>query len=273
MKWRAHGAWMGIGLLLSASGAMPPLVARAEDKPASRSVYQVDPVTDGFVIGGTLLGSILPEVFADHLINVRTSVNPDEVNPLDRHVIGNRNVAMDNLSDATVVIFAFAPAVGDYFDVGASPELLEDLTVYAETLSVNSALTTLFKYAVQRPLPRVYAGTDPELASSAGGYRAFYSGHVSSAFSALSAASVTLGLRHHTTWWPWAVTVVLGTSIAAERVAAGRHFYTDVGVGAIMGTAVGVLVPWLHKREPESMRRFGLMSIGDGAALTWEKRF
>jgi len=34
----------------------------------------------------------------------------------------------------------------------------------------------------------------------------------------------------------------------AERVAAGRHFYTDVAVGAVAGAAVGTLVPLAHRR-------------------------
>jgi membrane-associated phospholipid phosphatase len=39
--------------------------------------------------------------------------------------------------------------------------------------------------------------------------------------------------------------------VAAERVAAGRHFYTDVAVGALAGAVVGTLVPLAHRRAPE----------------------
>jgi membrane-associated phospholipid phosphatase len=30
-------------------------------------------------------------------------------------------------------------------------------------------------------------------------------------------------------------------------VAAGKHFPSDVVVGALVGTGVGLLVPWLHQ--------------------------
>ena len=69
--------------------------------------------------------------------------------------------------------------------------LLEDATVYVDTLSVNGALVTAAKYIVQRPLPRTYAG-DPALVNQPGGYRSFYSGHTSLVVAALSATAVTL---------------------------------------------------------------------------------
>ena len=37
--------------------------------------------------------------------------------------------------------------------------------------------------------------------------------------------------------------------MAVERVAAGRHFPSDVMVGAVMGTLVGVLVHALHAAD------------------------
>jgi membrane-associated phospholipid phosphatase len=235
-----------------------------------KSVYQISPLTDGIVIGTTAATTLMLEVFATHLITPRP-VDPSELNSLDRSAVGNRNVFLDNVSDATTGVTLLAPVALDYLDVGASPEFVEDMTVFAETLSINGALVSLFKYSVQRPLPRTYAGTDPELAASSGGYRSFYSGHTSLTFSSLAASSVTLNLRHHAGVWPWLVTVALGTTVAAERVAAGRHFYTDVGIGAIMGTAVGVLVPWLHKRE--STLGLSLQPARDGAGLAWNHRF
>jgi membrane-associated phospholipid phosphatase len=89
--------------------------------------------------------------------------------------------------------------------------------------------------------------------SSANGYRSFYSGHVALTFTALSAAAFTINERFGWTLVPWLVTGLVGASVAVERVAAGWHFPTDVMVGAVMGTAVGVLVPLIH------LRRLGIM--------------
>ena len=48
---------------------------------------------------------------------------------------------------------------------------------------------------------------------------------------------------------PWIVGGVVATSVAYERVASGDHFPTDVAVAAVMGTAIGIAVPWLHLRR------------------------
>lgn len=42
------------------------------------------------------------------------------------------------------------------------------------------------------------------------------------------------------------MTLVVGASVAVERVLAGYHFYTDVLVGAGAGLAVGTAVSVLH---------------------------
>jgi membrane-associated phospholipid phosphatase len=176
-----------------------------------------------------------------------SSIGAAEVNALDRHVIGNHNKFLDDVSDATAGIVLVAPLVLDAVDVGASRVLLEDATVFAETLAVNGALVTAAKYTVQRPLPRTYAG-DPTLLNQPGGYRSFYSGHVSVVVAALSVTAVTLEARHGQRIWPWILVAAIGSMVAAERVAAGRHFYTDVAVGAIAGATVGTLVPIAHLR-------------------------
>lgn len=96
----------------------------------------------------------------------------------------------------------FTHPLFDFLELGATQAFLEDMTVYLETLSVNGAFTTPSKHTTQSPLPKVYAGQDPELASDPAGYRAFYSGHVSTVFSALSAASMAPTYRHGFSPWP-----------------------------------------------------------------------
>jgi len=196
----------------------------------------------------------LPYAFASDLIHPHRPGDPAAVNALDRHVIGNHNKFLDDVSDVTAGIVMLAPPLLDGLDVGLSRVLVEDLTVYAETLAVNGALVTAVKYIVQRPLPRTYAG-DPTLLNQPGGYRSFYSGHASVVAAALSAAAMTLEARHGQHLWPWVLVAVVGGMVAAERIAAGRHFYTDVAVGAVAGAAVGTLVPLAHRRDEQDGTR------------------
>lgn len=263
---RLSEVYFSLTIAVVLSGASPS--AQAEPK----SVYKLNTSVDAAVIASATAANIVPEIFASDLIKPRCPCNPGEVNAFDRGVIGNNNEFLDSLSDVSVGVAVAAPALLDALDVGFNHILVEDLTVYVETLTVSGAFTTLAKYTVQRPLPRVYAGQDPKLASEPGGYRSFYSGHASTTFSALTAASLTYNLRHPSSVWPWVITGVYGTAVAAERVAAGRHFYTDVIVGALAGSAVGYVIPWLHERDEiksnGEKREVSLAPISSGVELT-----
>ncbi|HEY6050416.1 MAG TPA: phosphatase PAP2 family protein, partial [Thermoanaerobaculia bacterium] len=215
-------------ILLLFSAAAPPQAV--ESPPAS--VYRVRVAVDAPAIAVATLGALLPYVFASDLIHPRCPCDPSEVNALDRHVIGNHNKLLDDASDATAAVAVAAPLLLDAVDLGLSEPFLEDAAVYAETLAVNGALVSFAKYTVQRPLPRTYEG-DPGLVSRPGGYRSFYSGHTSLTVAALAASAMTLRLRRGEKVWPWIVAGLVGAMVSAERVAAGRHFYTDVAVGFV----------------------------------------
>ncbi len=252
----AHAA--ALALLLAA--AAPD--ATSEAVPAApRQVYQLHPVVDAAVAAGSALVIVVPALLASDIIRERCPCDPSGINAFDRGAVGNANAFADVTSDVTAVLAMAAPPLLDLLDLGQGQALYADVAVFAETLLVNGALVEIAKYAVQRPLPRTYAG-EKDLLDSPGGYRSFYSGHASTVFAALTASAMTLRLRYGERWWPWVVDGVVGTSVAVERVAAGRHFPTDVLVGAAVGTAVGIAVPWLHARS-----RWTVVPNGRGVAL------
>jgi membrane-associated phospholipid phosphatase len=275
MAWgrRFKYASAAVGLLTLASFAQgaPP----QQEKPPI-SIYEIQPVRDGTIIGATALFSLYPTLNGHHYIHIQNNPDPEGLIPIDQNTIYYRNVFLDNLSDATAAVAVAAPAVLDFLDVGWNKVLYEDLVVYAQTLLVNQSLTTFFKSTTQRPIPRVYAG-DPTANNTARGFEGFYSGHTSTTLCALSAAALTLDLRHDAGVWPWLVVAAVGASVAVERVQAGEHFPTQVIAGALMGPLVGTLVPWLHKvdlgKDQKGKSAFSLTPAGDGAALTWNTRF
>lgn len=241
---------------------------------SSRSVYQLNPPVDAAIIALGSLGVIVPYAFENQLIHRRCPCDPSEVNRLDRQVIGNSNHFLDSVSDVSAVAAMLVPWLLDAVDLGLSPQFLEDTVVLAEVLAVNGALTALAKFSVQRPLPRVYAEPDSALAHSPGGFRSFYSGHASATVASLSAAAFTLKLRHSQAVWPWISVGLFGAMVGAERIAAGRHFYTDVVVGALAGAAVGIAVPWLHARSSGKPGGMLLLApVREGLAVTWVRSF
>ncbi|MBI4500967.1 MAG: phosphatase PAP2 family protein [Gemmatimonadetes bacterium] len=224
----------------------PPDSARARSEAVS--VYRIGR-TDVAITGIGTAAVVLPYAFASRLITPHCPCDASEVNRLDRVAIGKSSRWAGIASNVSVALAVIAPLALDYLDVGVSPALLEDAGVFAQTLAIDGALVTLTKYLVQRPFPGTYAG-DADLLASPRGYRAFYSGHTSLAFAALSAAAMTARRRHGEKGWPWVLTMLVGGSVAAELVVSGKHFPTDVAAGALAGTAVGIVVPLLHLRAP-----------------------
>lgn len=237
-----------------------------------QSVYHISAKVDIPVTLGAALASALPNVYSHRLIKPRCPCDPAEVNAFDRGAIGNQNATAATLSDITVGVVIVAPLALNAIDLGGFNEVWwEDAVVFAQTLAINNALVTAAKYIAQRPLPRTYAG-DPSLIDRPEGYRSFYSGHTSNAFAALSATAMTIRLRYGEKTWPWIVTGVVGTSVALERVADGRHFPTDVIVGAVMGTAVGIIVPQLHSRGGAGSAQV-IRRSGGGFQMGWRLQF
>ncbi|HSN91768.1 MAG TPA: phosphatase PAP2 family protein [Anaeromyxobacteraceae bacterium] len=230
-----------------------------------RSVYRIDPAVDGAILAASSLAIALPWLLEDRIIDLRCPCDRSEVPRWERFAIGLESPAADFASNATVALSALLPPAVGLLHLGWSRAWVEDLVVFAEALAVNGALVTAVKYAVQRPIPLAYAG-DPAWVREPGSYRAFYSGHVSTAVAALTAAAWTARLRRGEEVWPWLAVAAVGVSVAVERVAGGHHFPSDVVVGAAAGFAVGTAVPLLHARRRVG-RPVAIAPWGRGVAL------
>lgn len=220
----------------------------------AQTFYKVD-TTIGVLVPATGL-AITAGVYLldDKLITPRCPCPVTEVGSFDRSVIGKSSATADILSDALLVTAVLSPIVLDFAVESYSPEFVQDMLVLMQVVAINSALVTVVKHAVQRPLPLTYVGTDPTLVNTPAGYRAFYSGHTSTAFSVLAATAYTLSERYKQGIWPYIAGFGLGTAIGLARVEGGRHFYTDILVGAVVGSAIGIVVPWLYRNQNTSER-------------------
>jgi membrane-associated phospholipid phosphatase len=78
----------------------------------------------------------------------------------------------------------------------------------------------------------------------------FFSGHATSAFAAATFTSTVFTDLFGPSKWShlvWGSTVTLAGMTAYSRVKAGKHYPSDVIVGAAVGSALGYLVPRLHR--------------------------
>lgn len=216
--------------------------------------------------------------------------DPSAINALDRAVIGNHSVPARVVSDVglyTMIAAPFVLSLGDALIQRARdrpawrrrhlPAWGKEAVVLFEVLSVNLAVTNLVKLAVRRPRPYSYDADSPVGDPTLDEARlSFFSGHTSTAFALASAYAYLFQLRHPRSRWVapvWVLGMSLASVTAVARVEAGKHFWTDVIVGAVAGTSVGLLVPALHRNTAPGAPRLAFAPTRAGSMLVLSGQF
>jgi membrane-associated phospholipid phosphatase len=239
---------------------LPPLTTPPPAAPvplAEQSPFQLRLTVDiPLVVGGLLLWVVPYAVFTSEL-------QPPFCDPCDR---ANVN-AFDRLSipihlpgartAADVLLYALPPVFflvrGLDYGFKNWRGYLTDAFVVAETVVMQGVANEVIRRATRRPRPFMYeAGVYPDRRHDAEAVLSYYSGHTSASFAFSVSTAYAYTLRHPTSKWRYLVWVSLlsiSTTQAVLRVLSGDHFSTDVIVGAVVGSAIGLLVPALHRRH------------------------
>jgi membrane-associated phospholipid phosphatase len=135
---------------------------------------------------------------------------------------------------------------------GSRHDSVVDAMVMFESFLLTANVTLLTKFTTARRRPLVKAGSDAQRDVLTGPQEdniSFFSGHTSTTFALAVAAGATASFRGYK-YAPvlWGVGVPLAAFTGYLSIAADRHYFTDVLTGALVGSAIGVLVPWLHRR-------------------------
>jgi membrane-associated phospholipid phosphatase len=221
-----------------------------------------------FVAAGA--GALTP-VFLTDRVNKTCPCAVSGVNGFDRGAAGRRSDSLDKVSTGAVVASVVWPAASILFDSETSRDALIDGLITGQAVLVNVAVNQVVKVSAQRPRPLVYglAAGDP-LIQKSDNYLSFYSQHTSVVFAAGISYARTFALRHPQSRYRWLIYSAAaggGTAVAAMRVLSGRHFPTDVLMGAASGTGTGLLIPWLHRRRSTTSTLF-IVPTRSGAMLS-----
>jgi len=200
------------------------------------------------------------EDLSDHLQRCVPACDPSGINALDRRVVDYHNRGARVASDVLVVALpaqAILLSLIDLKEWGLS-EVASDVLLITQAMAVSGAIGEIVKRSVSRPRPYMHRDDpdDPLRQHNAHDFRSFYSSHTSTVFSATIAMAAIFSRRHPGSplkWLFWGVAVAGGTTIAALRVAAGKHFFSDVMVGAAAGTTTGLIIPALHRRPKRTL--------------------
>lgn len=165
-------------------------------------------------------------------------------------------------ADAYGVVPAFSVALvlaGSVADPSTAA-VIDDLTPILEATAITSLVTRVLKLGTARQRPYAhYTGPIDEDDNLS-----FPSGHTSTSFAvAISAACVARMRGYRSEPYLWIGGTLLAATAGYLRIAADRHYLTDVLSGAVLGTAAGLTVPLLMKREVSVVpARDGIAVVG-----------
>ena len=237
-------AILGLGFALCGAHA------GAQQPPVTPLRFEVRAWPAGVVIGAGVVGTLVPELSKRSLPHATCApCDPSHLWEIDRDILGPLRTRPSQLSTAGMVGTGLAGGlllIRSRRGEGAEA-WREDLAVFAQAVGMATAVTEWTKVLVHRPRPVRY-GPDGALYDQPTDGLSFPSGHTSTAFAAAAAYASILRRRgianRHRTEIAALFTVAAATG--AMRVAARKHFPTDVVAGAVLGAAIGWAVPAVH---------------------------
>ena len=272
---RVAAVGLAIGLALGLGGR-----PAAAQEPAEGAIEVDWGVHVPIVVAGGLGLGLSEALFKDHLADERCSWC--EGNAFDDRMRVELRWSdpetAHQLSNALVYGVAPASAFGLTALVGWRAGRAADWPVNAfsvlEATILAADLTQLAKFhsGRARPYMRELGGDMPGAPESAAESNlSFFSGHTSFAFS-LAVASGTVASMRGYRGAPavWGVGLGAAALTGWMRVAADRHYATDVLTGALVGSAVGFAVPYLlhRRRRPASVKELHIsLAPAPGGAL------
>lgn len=261
-----------LSALVVAIFCLVPRDARADDAPPPGvSSIAYDTRIDVSVTAALASWVLTAEILKAQLVPekcrwcYRADDGADALNPVDgtvrRALIWKDTRAAGVTSD--VLAFAVLPASSIGLNVvtahedGALSGAPVDALVIAQTTLVAATVNQLVKFAFarERPfvhyLPRSPDGLRELTDSPSDDNLSFYSGHTNLAF-ALATSSGTVATLRGYSLAPvvWGAGIALATAVGYLRIAADKHYLTDVLTGVVVGSIIGVGAPLLfHHRE------------------------
>ena len=219
-----------LGLALLASLGSQSASAQRVDEAAVLSVGQIA----SFAGAGLAFG-------AGALLDANTGLpdcapcDPQAVPGFDRWIIRPPISGFSTASDVLILSLA----AGTLGHTVSREDGVRRAVVGLETVAWTVGLTELSKAIVGRKRPVLYTADAPEAADNVTSQRSMPSGHTATAF----ALATSYWLNNDDVGLPPKILAVVGAvGVGVLRVAAAKHFPSDVVVGAVVGTAAGFAV-------------------------------
>ncbi len=155
---------------------------------------------------------------------------------------------------STIDAYIVAPVIGFTLlaisDRDASwGRLLDDTIPVAETIAISQLVTQAIKFSFGRRRPYKEYG-DPTKPYTTEENLSFTSGHASLGFAITASAGMICHWRHYWTEpYVWGTGIALSLTTEYLRMAADKHYLSDVIAGGLVGLGSGLLIPRLMRQD------------------------
>ncbi len=270
-----------LGLLLPAGLVVAKSSAIDLPESGGKAVVQLKAEREAVL----LLGGVLAQVsgawrFHEMPANDPQAWHREDLWPVDRWAAGLYSPLASDISDVAVLPVVLAlPMMDAFMALGGEAKwgpVFADGLVLAEALVWASALNLAVRSLRWHPRPLMFSEDAPmetRTAPEVGG--SFYSGHANAAFvgAALFGAIFPRRFPEWNPAWVWGGGLAAASGVAVLRVTAGKHYPTDVVVGAAAGTLFGLLFAHIHKGNERVTPGAGRIEPTIPTGLKWTVTF
>jgi membrane-associated phospholipid phosphatase len=221
--------------------------------------YSLSWRTDGTTFGAALTVALTASAIDDGLPVLSQgeilTLNKSDVNPIDRLTAGWYSHRESVISDVLVggailspLLFAFDPSMQQ--DLGTIS------VMYLETVMFATFIPSYGKGSVRRVRPFAYGASAPlSEKQDIETLRSFFSGHATWAFAtSMFFANVYTDFHPDSKYsgYIWGAAIGTASAVSLLRVSSGAHFLSDIAVGAAVGSAIGFIIPYIHRTDNNS---------------------
>jgi membrane-associated phospholipid phosphatase len=290
---RAARRGMSIAVALAIGVASAPALAETSppSEPVDRFTHDLSldlPAT--FIAGSLWLGTQLLQVQIApkdcHWCD-RNADGSDALNGFDRGareaLVWTDTALANSISDGLGYVVSPGASIGVLalaasFD-GRLEESAANSLVVVESAFIAGIIAQLFKFTVGRERPFVHVLSAVEKTRTwkpRDNNVSFFSAHANFAFALAVSSGTIASLRgYRGAPWVWGSGLLLASTIGYLRVAADKHYMSDVLVGASVGSLVGFAVPFFFHRksaasEPTKMAPSAISAGTSHVSFTWQ---
>jgi membrane-associated phospholipid phosphatase len=125
-------------------------------------------------------------------------------------------------------------------------DAIDNVLPITESVTTALLVTRIVKLAIARQRPYAHFG----IGGTGDANLSFPSGHSSASFSVAVSSGMVAHMRGYShERFVWIAGLTFATATAYFRIAADKHYLTDVATGASIGAGIGLTMPLLMKRD------------------------